>query len=129
MSARTSLRRESAAERTSSPVGAPKKNRNAEKHGLYATPDAAPPTTINGVIDDLAEKQHRLSQLIQVALTTDDTDLDTISHLFALHGQNASRLGRLLRDKRALSGEAADGIAGAIAQALDELGTELGADL
>ena len=49
--------------------------------------------------------------------------------LFALHGLNASRLGRLLRDQRALSGEAADGIAGAIAQALDELSSELGAEL
>jgi hypothetical protein len=41
----------------------------------------------------------------------------------------ARTVARLLRDQRALSGEAADGIAGAIAQALDELGTELGLDL
>lgn len=39
------------------------------------------------------------------------------------------RVARLLRDKRALSGEAADGLTGAIAQALDELGTELGLEL
>ncbi len=35
-----------------------------------------------------------------------------------------SRLGRLLRDRRALSGDAADGISDAIAKALDELGSE-----
>jgi hypothetical protein len=35
----------------------------------------------------------------------------------------------LMRAKRALSGEAADGLADAFAQALDELSTELGVDL
>jgi hypothetical protein len=35
----------------------------------------------------------------------------------------------LLRDKRALSGGAADGLMGAIGQALDELSTEWGVDL
>jgi hypothetical protein len=39
------------------------------------------------------------------------------------------RVARLLRDKRALSGEAADGLNGAIAQALNELSTELGIEL
>jgi hypothetical protein len=38
-------------------------------------------------------------------------------------------IARLLRDKRALSGKAADGISGAIAQALDEMGTEYGLPL
>ena len=38
-------------------------------------------------------------------------------------------IGRLLRDKRALSGEAADGLAGAISQAIDELSVEWGIDL
>ncbi len=52
-----------------------------------------------------------------------------MARLLALHGQNASRIGRLLRDKRALSGASADGILGAIGQALDELSTELGVPL
>ena len=39
------------------------------------------------------------------------------------------RVARLLRDQRALSGAAADGIAGAIATALDELTSELGVKL
>jgi hypothetical protein len=34
-----------------------------------------------------------------------------------------------MRTKRVLEGQAADGIAGAIAQALDEIGEELGIDL
>lgn len=58
-----------------------------------------------------------------------DVSVDELRHLLRIHGQNASRLGRLLRDQRALSGEAADGISGAVAQALDELSNELGVDL
>jgi hypothetical protein len=34
-----------------------------------------------------------------------------------------------MRDQRALSGAAADGISGAIAQALDELSTHMGVEL
>lgn len=38
-------------------------------------------------------------------------------------------IARLLRSQRALSGEAADGIVGAMAQALDELSNEWGVNL
>ncbi|MGC9346697.1 MAG: hypothetical protein ACP5JG_01050 [Anaerolineae bacterium] len=115
------------------PVGAPKGNQNALKHGLYARippPEADLgdiPDTINAVIRDLAIKQARLSNYINGNLR--DLDVRTLARLLQLHAQTASRLGRLLRDQRALSGEAADGISGAIAQALDELSNELGVDL
>lgn len=39
------------------------------------------------------------------------------------------RVARLLRDQRALTGQAADGLTAAIARALDELSTELGVAL
>jgi hypothetical protein len=78
-------------------------------------------------VEDLAEKQARLSAYIDTLLN-EDSDLADIANLLRIHGMNASRLGRLLRDRRALSGDAADGIAGAIAQALDELNSELGID-
>lgn len=85
---------------------------------------------IECIIDDLAEKQERLSEMINRCLDGEaQSTLGDQAKLFALHGQNASRLGRLLRDRRALKGEASDGIAGAIAQAIDELGNELGSDL
>lgn len=108
-------------------VGAPPGNQNAARHGLYAAP-ASPAGSIQAVIADLAAKQQALSDYIDRCIA-DDTPIEALAHLLALHGQNASRLGRLLRDHRALSGEAADGIAGAIAQALDELSNELGAPL
>jgi hypothetical protein len=110
-------------------VGAPPGNQNAVTHGLYAAPEE-PPATIEGIIADLARKQAALSVYIDGLLTAEaDLDLDDVARLLKIHGMNASRLGRLLRDQRALSGDAADGIAGAIAQALDELSTELGVEL
>jgi hypothetical protein len=108
-------------------------------------PAEAGPISIGSVIEDLGRKQLALSRYIDTYIDEvtgqkpqDDEgkeavpvgpDLGAIAHLFALHGLNASRLGRLLRDQRALSGAASDGITGAIAQALDELSTELGAAL
>lgn len=88
----------------------------------------AAPETIDDVFNDLAERQAQLSTYINTCIH-DGADLQGLVNVFALHGQNASRLGRLLRDRRALSGEASDGIAGALAQALDELSTELGTEL
>ena len=130
--------------------GAPKGNRNAEKHGWYSNPSASPspaagqdsnlsassgsgtsfyssdPTeiTIDQAIAGLVDKMTRLDQIIVEAHNG-----EYILRLFELYTQASSRLSRMLRDRRALSGEAADGIAGAIAQAMDELGTELGVDL
>jgi len=46
-----------------------------------------------------------------------------------LLGRACGQLATLMRAKRALSGEAADGLAGAFAKALDELSTELGIEL
>lgn len=110
--------------------GAPTKNQNALKHGQFAsTPDT--PLTITAIITDLQTKQATISAFIQkqMGAETDKTDIEDLVRLLQLHGQNASRLGRLLRDQRALSGEAADGIAGAIGAALDELSTQWGIDL
>ena len=85
------------------------------------------PDSIAEVIHDLAVKQARLSKLINGKLASND--IHVLARLLRLHAQTASRLGRLLRDQRALSGRAADGISAAIAQALDELSNELGTDL
>ncbi len=115
------------------PVGAPLGNQNALTHGFYSSrPPELPPgapdlTRIERIIADLAAKQVALSTYID--RHKHDVPTPDLVEMLRLHGQNASRLGRLLRDKRALSGDAADGISAAIAQALDELGTELGADL
>ncbi len=56
-------------------------------------------------------------------------DPETLAKLGALVMSGARTIARLLRDERALTGQAADGIAGAIGQALDELSIELGLEL
>ena len=108
--------------------GAPAGNKNAKTHGLYAQSDT-PCLTISDIILDLSDKQQALSDYIDAQLSSTDADIEKLSGLFSIHAQTASRLGRLLRDRRALSGEATDGLAGAVAQALDEIGTEMGVNL
>lgn len=83
------------------------------------------PELIDALILALAEKQAEFL----ACLDADDLPSDKAIRLFSILSQNASRLGRLLRDRRAISGEAAEGITSAIAQALDELSTELGLEL
>jgi len=113
------------------PIGAPTGNDNARTHGFYAHGPTSTParelSSIEDIIADLANKQAHLSAYIDAYIG--DMEIEDLKGLLALHAQTASRLGKLLRDKRALSGDAADGISGALAQALAELGTELGADL
>ncbi len=92
--------------------------------GYDAAAQAA--ATLADTVGKLLEQETRLGELIDA---TDPNDVPRLIKLFSLHAQIASRLGRLLRDQRALSGQAADGIAGAIAQALDELSNELGQPL
>jgi len=104
-------------------VGAPPGNQNARKHGFYAEDPQA--VTISDAIAALADKLNRMDEMI----TAGEVSGSNLIKLFELYTQACSRMGRLLRDKRALSGDAADGISGAIAQALDELSTELGTDL
>ena len=109
--------------------GAPEGNRNAITHGLYASIDLDdhehPP--INGVIQDLVARQVQLSALIDTHL--DDLTIQDLARLFAIHGQNASRLGRLLRDRKALSGDVDDRFQQIMDMALDGLSEEWGIEL
>ncbi len=112
----------------SRPVGAPPGNQNALKHGYYAAHDDSEDCSIDVVIDSLFHRQLQLDEYID-RIWQSDVTIEQVTHLLRIHGQNASRLGRLLRDRRALSGDAADCISGAIGLALDELSTELGVKL
>lgn len=104
--------------------GAPPGNRNAEKHGFYSQDTTKTEAlTIDEIIQILSGKFLALNDYLSKAETAD------FLAAFNALAESASRLSRLLRDKRALSGEAADGIAGAIGQALDEIASQVGADL
>jgi len=104
--------------------GAQPRNSNARTHGGYAAP-LKPLITITEILADAQARQAQLSAYIEEAVA-EGLDTKSVVALFGLHAQNASRLGRLLRDQRALGGQAAEGLTAAIAAALDELGTEIG---
>ena len=117
------------------PVGAPLGNENARTHGFYLqhdppelpedlSPDAC---TIDVVIEDLFRKQMRLSRYIDDRL--DDLPPAELVRFCSLHAQTSSRLGKLLRDRDALTDDREDGMSRAIGQALSELGEEWGVDL
>jgi hypothetical protein len=72
---------------------------------------------------------HRLFRFTGDAPSDESISLQLLVKVAEALARGTGRVARLLRDKRALSGEAADGIAGAIAAALDELTSELGIDL
>ena len=104
---------------------APRAHRRAARAPVEASAPTIATASIDGAIVALLDTMARMEDLM---LADDITNEERIK-LFGLHSQCTSRMGRLLRDRRALSGDAADGITGAIAQALDELSTELGTEL
>ena len=67
-----------------------------------------------------------MSRRLFVAIGEDDTDRETLRKLASVLYQGIARLAQLLRVRRALDGEAEDGLAGALAKALDELDTLAG---
>jgi hypothetical protein len=85
--------------------------------------------TIEDVIEDMLQRQSQLTTLIEEKTLAEPLNVSEMAKLLTLHGQNGSRIGRLLRDQRALSGASADGLLEAISRALDELSTELGVEL
>lgn len=121
-------------------AGAPSGNQNRAEHGFYSR------ILENGELADLVKFSEDLSLddeigLVRVTLRRvmarfklsnlerDDVANEEMIKMAGLVMAGARTIARLLRDKRALSGKAADGISGAIAQALDEMGTEYGLPL
>lgn len=121
------------------PVGAPRGNQNARSHGFYADTgilssaagddDVDLGSTIELVIADLSVKQALLSQYIDRLREDPNADSRDLCRLLSIHGANASRLGRLLRDQQVLRGDGHDLLQQAINTALDELSAELGVEL
>jgi hypothetical protein len=101
------------------PLGAPAGNTNALTHGFYTLPGDA---TIDDTILHLVATMNRLSQIIDQHQDHDQF----LAAILAIQTQASSRLARLLRDKRTLSGEAADNLLGELSTVLDELAHETG---
>jgi hypothetical protein len=89
------------------------------KHGAYEgrTKEF---TTIDDLIDDLMEKQARLSALLDRIM-----DVREAMMLVSLHSQNAARLGKLMLNKKALQKDAEDPFQQVLNEVLDELTEEL----
>lgn len=121
-------------------AGAPPGNQNRTVHGFYGR------TFQNGELADLQRFAEDLSLedeigLVRVTLrrvmtrlgrynlAQDELANEELVKIASLVVAGARTIGRLLRDQRALSGGAADGMAGAIGEALDELGSEWGLPL
>ena len=90
------------------------------KHGAYEG-QTKEFTTIDDLIDDLMEKQARLSALLDRVM-----DVREAMMLVSLHSQNAARLGKLMLNKKALQKDAEDPFQQALNEVLDELEEELG---
>lgn len=79
--------------------------------------------------DEIAASRVMVRRLLSVLQDEDELSVRELTRLASTVFNGSRVVARLLRDERALSGEAADGIAGAIGMALDELATEWGLDL
>lgn len=111
-------------------AGAPTGNRNARTHGAYSdlidegelaqlVADAGD----RSLEDELAITRLALRRLTQI-LNDDEAQPSQIQAIAPLIFTGSRAVARLLRADRALSGEAADGLNGAISQAIDELMNE-----
>ena len=128
-------------------AGAPPANQNAAQHGFYSS--VLRPEELADLVtyaddlsldDEIACARVALRRILTLLnadslATFEDPDQKTTlstedyCRLAGLALQGVRTIARLLRDKRALSGDAADGLVGAIGTALTEIGTELGIDL
>jgi hypothetical protein len=103
--------------------GAPKGNQNARKHGGYAEP-AGPSTSLERELEILTRQIEDVREYAQ----TRREELEPAEYRKhnALLGALISRKGRLLRDRRALSGEDADELSRMFEDAARRLAAEKG---
>jgi hypothetical protein len=124
----------SAHSRRNQGAGAPAGNQNRTTHGFYSriyTLEEIADLVAHAINDSLDDEIAAARVATRRVLTQlhDDLDADSYAKLAGLVLDGTNTIARLLRTRRALSGDAADGIAGAIAQALDELANEWGVEL
>ena len=99
--------------------------RTGQAEQIRFQPGEPAEVTIDGAIAGLVDKMQRLDEIIGAH----GDDNGQLVRLFTLYSQTASRLGRLLRDRQALSAKASSGISAAIDRALDEVARKLDIDV
>ena len=91
------------------------------------TPPPEPGAALQEVVADALRRLQQLGAYLDAH--QDELSTAELARLLSVHGENAVRIGRLLRDARALSGDAADGLLDAVGKALDEIATQWGLEL
>lgn len=124
----------SAHSRANRGAGAPAGNQNRIDHGFYGrvySLEEIADLVAHAVDESLDDEIAAVRVAIRRVFEQLEHDLvaEEYAKLAALIFTGANTVARLLRARRALTGEAADGISGAIAQALDELANEWGVEL
>ncbi len=90
------------------------------------TPPAEAQTALAGEIELQRQVNERLLALWNALEHDTEPDGALQVKVAAALTTGLGRVARLLRDQRALTGQAGDGLTGAVAQALDELVSQLG---
>jgi len=116
------------------PSSGPPGNQNARIHGLYSRfiteedlAALAQVGTSDSLDDELAFTRVVIMRL--PALVEEEDSLRESIRLAEALFKGTGRVSNLLRARRAIRADAAEGMAGAIGQALDELSVELGVEL
>ena len=117
------------------PAGPGPGNQNAQTHGVYSQffdgPDLVALSMAGdpSLLDEIAFTRVVIRRLACLLNEIEHLNIDDATTLANALFRGTGRVAALLKTERAISGDAADGIAGAIAQALDELSTEWNIDL
>lgn len=109
-------------------MGAPVGNKNRLLHGMYSASEK-PLKTIDDVLLDALGKQTQLSTYIEEKLASGEVNPESMANLFALHGQNASRISRIFRDQKVLETGGIDELLDVVGDALDLFADEVGVAL
>ncbi len=88
--------------------------------------EASLEASIGEVVTGLLEWQRYVAGVLAEMAQGGEPPSPRFVQVLELYSRNAGRLGRLLRDQRALDGQAGDGYSRALDRALDELRDELG---
>ncbi|MEW5986946.1 MAG: hypothetical protein AB1791_09965 [Chloroflexota bacterium] len=111
-------------------------NQNPRKRGFYGRvltvqelADLVDHANQMSLEDEIALARVALHRVLAHLKENPNLATAELTNLLALAFRGTRTVAHLLRDQRALTGAAADGLLGAIAQALDELGTEWGVEL
>ena len=101
--------------------GAPKGNKNAQKHGVYSH-DGEELDDLSAVLGRLKRRLVQLDRYIDEHF--DELEPAEYARFSALQGQLSTRIGRMERDLREVQPEKGDGYRVAINEALDWLAEE-----